>query len=603
MIDKIKWLWKFYRDFPKALIALILVTPVYAFLFMATPLLIGYFVDLRVKGEASLPHYLRFLEQVPGLLGLDSSTGAVLLILLLGALIWLTYIPLQGLRAWMNIRLEWAFRQQAFAATTQMGPDFFNKFRTGDLVTRLTDDVAEKLSWFACSGIWRFYEALCLVGFGLYAMISLNGTLTIFTAGVLPVLVVIYIKVISLLDRRFERLQKQISNVNNAMESCYSGIRVVKAYNRQGFWRRKFAEIMASRRKAEIGAVRSWVGVYQLWMSVPHLGVVALLLAGGYLVMVTHSITTGDFVAFDSLVFFLTFPMFSIGDFVVRGRQAGVSVGRLMEVETHPPMVPDGERNGKVVQFDRIRFENVSFTFAGVERNLVDKVNLTVEKGETIALVGKVGSGKSWLVNMLTRLVDPTEGGIYVGERNLTEIPLASYRDAIGYVPQEPVLFSGTIAENVRFGNDGASLERIAEVIALAQLNDLVAGSAKGLETRIGTRGINISGGEKQRLSIARALIRDPRILLLDDCTSALDASTEEKLWDELHEVMPEMTCFVVTHRTKTLKRADRIVLFEDGRIVEVGTHEDLVARSEQYRELYSRSELEEQVGVPTAKV
>lgn len=603
MIEKIKWLWKFYRDFPKALIALLLLTPLHAYIFMAQPVLFGYFVNLHVKGEGSLPHYLSYLEAVPHFLGVEPKSGAVLLMLLLGVAIWLTYIPLQGMRALMNARLEWAFRQQAFAATTQMGPDFFNKFRTGDLVTRLTDDVAEKLSWFACSGIWRFYEALCLIGFGLYAMITLSATLTIFTAGVLPILVIVYIKVISLLDRRFEKLQKKISEVNNVMESCFSGIRVVKAYNRQSFWRRKFAEIMDNRRSAEVSAVRTWVGVYQLWMSVPHLGVVSLLVAGGYYVVVSHTINSGEFAAFEGLVWLLTFPMFSIGDFVVRGRQAAVSVGRLMEVETHPPMVRDGERNGKVVDFDGIRFDNVSFTFAGVDRNLVDSVNLEIAKGETIALVGKVGSGKSWLVNMLTRLVDPTEGNIYLGKRNLTEIPLASYRDVIGYVPQEPVLFSGTIAENVRFGNEGAAEERIGQVVELSQLNDLIAGSAKGLETRIGTRGINISGGEKQRLSIARALVRDPKILLLDDCTSALDASTEEKLWDELHEVMPEMTCFVVTHRTKTLKRADRIVLFEDGRILDTGTHEELVARSEQYRELYSRSELEEQVGAPTAKV
>jgi ATP-binding cassette subfamily B protein len=482
-----------------------------------------------------------------------------------------------------------------------MGPDFFNRFRTGDLVTRLTDDVAEKLSWFACSGIWRFYEAICLVGFGLVMMISLSGTLTIFTAGILPVLILVYIAFTSLLDKRFADLQKRISDVNNVMESCFSGIRVVKAYNRQGFWRRKFALIMKTRRLAEIRAVRTWVGVYQLWISVPFLGIVALLAAGGYLVIVEQSITTGVFVAFDGLVFFLTFPMFSIGDFVVRGRQAAVSVGRLMEIETHPPMVPNGEHNGKEVRFDELRFENVSFTFQGVERNLVAKVNLTVARGETIALVGKVGSGKSWLVNLLTRLVDPSEGDIYLDGRALKDIPLASYRDEIGYVPQEPVLFSGTIEENIRFGKQEVTSEKIEEVVHLSQLRELIADSEKGLKTRIGTRGINISGGEKQRLSIARALVREPKILLLDDCTSALDADTEERLWDALHNVMPDMTCFVVTHRTKTLKRADRILLFDDGRIIDSGTHADLVDRSAQYRELYSRSELTEQVGAPTA--
>ncbi len=213
-----------------------------------------------------------------------------------------------------------------------------------------------------------------------------------------------------------------------------------------------------------------------------------------------------------------------------------------------------------------------------------------------MALVGRVGSGKSTVINLLTRLIDPTEGTIMLDDRPLKSLSLDNYRDIIGYVPQEPVLFSDTIEGNVRFGDSSITAERVAEVIKLAQLDSQLERFPSGLQTRIGTRGLTISGGEKQRVAIARALARDPKILILDDCTSALDARTEERLWSALHEVMPDMTCFVVTHRAKTLRKANKILLFDEGRIIDRGTHDDLLFRSDSYRELYSRSELEEAV-------
>jgi ATP-binding cassette subfamily B protein len=495
----------------------------------------------------------------------------------------------------MNARLEWVYRQRAFNATTKMGPDFFNKFRTGDLVTRMTDDVAEKLSWFACSGIFRFYEALCLVVFGVALMLTINVKLTLFSVVTLPALIVIFFKTSSMLDKRFENLQTRISNLLNLIESCFSGIRVVKAYNRQSMWRTKFTQNIAERRLAEIDAAKGMARIESLYSSIWQIGMSIVVLIGGAMA-ISGTVSTGDIVALMSYVFMLTFPMFDIGQFLVKGRQSAVSIQRLMEIENFPPAVKNGNHTNVDVDFSQIEFQGVSFNYDSNGRAAVHDVDFAVKKGQTVALVGKIGSGKSTIINLLTRIVDPTTGDITVDGSPLKSLPLDAYREIIGYVPQEPILFSDTIEGNIRFGDPDVNNGRIDELVRLAQLEAQMEHFPKGLQTMIGARGLTISGGEKQRVAIARALARQPKILILDDCTSALDARTEERLWDALHEVMPDMTCFVVTHRTKTLRKADKILLFDDGAVVDRGTHDELIARSDTYRDLYSRSELEEQV-------
>lgn len=597
MWKKIIWLFEGYRRYKYVLSVLVFVTPIYALIYMAQPLVMRYVIDVIEQGHASLPIWLSFLEHWTHSWGYDQTVGAVVSLVLFAFATFIVYIYLQNHRAWMNSRLEWSYRQRTFDATTQMGPDFFNHFRSGDLVTRMTDDVAEKLSWFACSGIFRFYEAVCLVIFGVIMMLSLNTRLTLYAVLPLPILIVIFSKTSALLDKRFDYLQTRISNFNNLMESCFSGIRVVKAYNRQDLWKNKFRTTIADRRKAEIDAVKAMAGIESLYGPIWQVGIIIVLVVGGGMV-IKGAISYGDLVAFFFYVTMLTFPMFDIGQFLVKGRQSAVSIGRLMEVENFPPMVRDGNHSEAEVRFNEIKFDRVSFKFSGGDRKLVDSVTFNVCKGETVALVGKVGSGKSTILNLLTRVVDPSGGEIRLDHESLKEIPLYRYRETIGYVPQEPILFSESIEDNIRFGDTRIPPERIDEVIQLSQLESQLVRFPKGLQTRIGSRGMTISGGEKQRVAIARALVRDPKILILDDCTSALDARTEEKLWDALHEVMPEMTCFVVTHRTKTLRKVDKILLFDEGHLIDCGKHDELMARAPIYRELYSRRELEEEVGL-----
>ncbi len=595
MWNKFKWLISGYRNHKMALAWLLIGTPLICAFYVTEPLVLKYIFDILVEGQGTLPGYLQPLARVAENVGLSPIAGAAAIQVFYAIVIFAVYASVQGTRAWMNTRLEWEFRQRVFDSTTEKGPNFFNTYRTGDLVTRMTDDVAEKLSWFACSGIFRFYEALLVVCFAVYQMVNLNAELTLYTVTPLPILVVIFMLTSSALDRRFDRLQSRISDLNSVMEACFSGIRVVKAYSREEMWHRRFAKTMAERRAAEIGVVRAWAGIESLYMYIWQVGLALVLLVGGAMT-VDAKITVGDFVAFSTYIMFLVYPMFDIGQFVVKSRQSAVSIGRLMEVQNFAPMVTNHNEAVPSLGFERIRFDRVSFSFGTNGHSAVKGVSFEVRKGQTVALVGRVGSGKSTILQLLMRVVDPSEGQILVDDRPLRTLALDDFRDIVGYVPQEPILFSDTIEGNIRFGENSVAAERIQEVVSLAQLEEQMQRFPKGLQTRIGTRGLTISGGEKQRVAIARALARNPKILILDDCTSALDARTEERLWAALHEVMPDMTCFVVTHRTKTLRKAGVILLLDDGKVIESGTHDELIERSPAYRELYSRSELEEAV-------
>jgi ATP-binding cassette, subfamily B, multidrug efflux pump len=579
----VRWLFEVWRKRKRLATFLVVFSIVNALLGVAFPLFLRAVID-AIKNKA----------------GVEAISRNVLILLIIGIANFFVYASMQGTRAWTNLVFERDFRQKVFEHLIRLGRSFFQRFRSGDIVTRLTDDLSTdmKLSWFACSGIFRTIEALCMVVFGLIVMTRLSPVLTLFAAGPLPILIVIFMWTSSTVESRYERLQKRISDVNAHMEACFSGIRVVKAYRRERAQESGFREVIGRRKQAEIDAVKVGTIVQAMYGYIWQFGVVIVLLVGGKMVM-EGKLTIGTLAAFDAYVMLLVFPMYDIGTFFVRGKSAGVSIRRLADMEdvqpevrevSQPRALPGGSRGA-------LRFENVSLSFTPGGTRVLDGVSFEVGPGEIVALVGRVASGKSSVVNLIPRLNDPTEGQIFLDGVPVRELSLEALRKIIGYVPQEPLLFSDTVENNIRFHRDWVTQEDIMQAAEVSRLVEEVEAFPDGFQTKIGQRGVTISGGQKQRIALARALAGKPQILILDDCTASLDAQTETALWEGLQKVFPECATIVISHRAATLERANLILVFERGKIVERGTHYELVSKKGVYHTLYELGKLQDEVG------
>ncbi len=592
---KIKWMAGFYARFPYVLFVLLFFTILHAVSMVVQPIIFRNVIDSLREGPGSLANYDDLVTRLLLEQGWTSAGDLTWVFLGFATLSFLIYLIVQNHRAWMNTRLEMEFRQEVFADITELSPRFYGKFNTGDLVTRLTDDVAEKLSWFACSGIFRFYEALLLVGFGIAVMLTLHVQLTLITIAPLPLLIVLYGFSSTRLDKRYDYLQSRISKLNDLMDACFSGIRVIKAYRQEAAQKERFAEVVEDRRCAEISAVRAQTVIESFYTYVPEFGIALALLAGGYMV-IQGEITLGGFLAFDYFVMLLVFPMLDIGQFLVKGLQSAVSIDRLMELQSYrETKVKTGAKDIPADIRGEVKFDSVSLSLSD-ERTVLDDVSFTIAAGQTVALVGKVGSGKSWTANLIPRLIDPDTGMVKIDDIPVTELQLDKLRGIIGFVSQEPALFSDTIENNILFGRENIAPDDIKWAIEVSQLKSELDRFPQGLQTGVGTRGLTISGGQKQRVAMARALVTKPRILILDDCTSALDARTEDQLWEALNSLPYATTNIVITHRTATLRAVDRILVFDNGRIVADGTHNQLMAEGALYADLYQHDKLVEAV-------
>jgi ATP-binding cassette subfamily B protein len=424
-------------------------------------------------------------------------------------------------------------------------------------------------------------------------MLQINVQLTLFAMIPFPIMALMVNRLAKRLHSGYRAIQAQYSDVTSKVQENLSGIRVVKAYVQENQEIESFKNLnrLYIVKNLKVAKIR---GLLTATMSfLVGLGALILLWLGGRLVIL-EQITLGEFVAFFAYLSMLTWPMIALGWVINLVQQGTVSMGRINRIlEAEPDIKDDHRTNPAIQKIDGdIEFRSVSFAYNGVW--VLKHINLKIEKGRTVAIVGPTGCGKSTLINLIPRLIEATEGEVLIDGREISQIPLQTLRSNIGYVPQDTFLFSDSIKENIAFGVESPSMQEIEEAAVISQIRNEILNFPKQFDTMLGERGINLSGGQKQRTAIARAVIRKPRILILDDALSSVDTYTEEEILKRLRDIMRERTSIIVSHRISAVKDADLIVVLAEGEIREQGTHDQLVAVEGIYADLYRKQLLEE---------
>ncbi|MEQ1759555.1 MAG: ABC transporter ATP-binding protein [Vicinamibacterales bacterium] len=494
--------------------------------------------------------------------------------------------------------VEYALRNDFFATLQRLDVGYFQRNRTGDLMSRATNDLNAVRMMI---GPAVMYTANTVITFvvALMLMLSINRRLTLLALIPLPGVTIIVKYFGSAIHRRFESIQEQLSTISAVTQETLSGVRVVRAYGQEPFELERFRLANQEYMRRSRGLVRL-EGMYfpsmGLLMGIGAL--VVLWLGSGDVVAGRMSI--GDLVAFNAYLMMLSWPLIAFG-WVTNLLQRGLaSWKRMIEVFDAVPAITDAEASGALTSVDAVRgeieFRNLTFGYA--DRVVLREVSAVMRPGETTAIVGATGSGKTTLLNLLPRLHQPPPGTVLVDGVDVRQIPLRVLRGAIGFVPQEPFLFSTTIADNIALGASKGqrSRDRIEQVARIARLDQDLPNFANGYDTVIGERGITLSGGQKQRTAIARALAVEPRILILDDALSAVDTYTEEAILGGLNAGAAQRTTLLVSHRISTVRHAQQILVLDDGRIVERGTHDELVERGGIYAGLHRKQLLEEEL-------
>lgn len=492
-------------------------------------------------------------------------------------------------------KLEFYMRNQFFAHLQKLSNNFYNHHKTGDLMAHATNDI-NSVRMAMGPGLINLFDAAFLSPTILIILFFINAKLTLFALIPMPFLAFLVAKFGQMIHKRFMNVQDSFAKMTDKVQENFSGIRVIKAFVQEKAEVENFTKSNQHYFDQNMTLVKVWGLFHPMIEVLSALSFVVVLGYGGRLV-VLGDISLGEFVKFYSYLGLMTWPIMAIGWVINMFQRASASMQRVNKIFEEIPEVYDyPDTVTKDTVDGKIEFKNLSFRYTENTPYVLKNINLTVEQGQTLAIIGRTGSGKTTLVNLLLRMYNPERGQLFVDGVDVNQIPIATIRQNVGYVPQDNFLFSTTITENIGFAVDQPVQPEIEEAARIAQVYDNIVEFPDSFETLLGERGVTLSGGQKQRVSIARALYKRPRILILDDSLSAVDTQTEEKILEGLPKVTNGITSIIIAHRISTIKNADHIIVLDDGKIIEEGTHDQLLTMNGIYNNLYQKQLLEEKL-------
>lgn len=492
--------------------------------------------------------------------------------------------------------LEFWLRNKLFSHLEKLSLNYFHHTKTGELMAYATNDI-NAIRMALGPGVVMFTDAVFLsISTILIMIVSVDAKLTLIALIPLPFVSFVVIFFGKMIQKRFKNVQESFSFLTDKVQESFSGIRVIKSFVQETKEVKNFAKSNEDYLKKNMSLVKIWGMMFPMVLFMSALSFVITLYFGGTLV-IDEVISLGQFVSFISYLGMLTWPMMAIG-YVINVLQRGAaSMVRLNQIFDTMPEIYDGKNTLPLDSFEEtIEFKNLTFTYPKATTPALSDINFKIEKGKTLAVIGKTGSGKSTLANLILRLYNVDRDSIFIGGHDINDIPISLLRRDIGCVPQDNFLFSCTIEENIAFAYEKLPREKIEAAAEIADVYDDIMGFPQKFETLLGERGVTLSGGQKQRISIARAIVKDPGILILDDCLSAVDTKTEEKILKKLKEVTKNRTTIIIAHRISTIKDADEIIVLDQGKIIERGNHKQLIALEGYYNSIYQKQLLEEKI-------
>jgi ATP-binding cassette subfamily B protein len=491
-------------------------------------------------------------------------------------------------------KFERYVRSNIFKKLLSLSPAFYDKTKTGDIMARTTNDLNATRMMLA-QGVIMLTDSIILGSLSIYMMITrVDLRLTLIGIIPLPILAIVALSYGGTIHKRFESMQKAFSNLTDTVQETIDGMQVVKSYTMENERGNTFFEKCQDYFKKSMRLIKLWGTFLPLIELMSTLGMALTIWYGGRLVILGE-ISLGQFVAFSQYLMMLVWPIMAIGwvvNVIQRGR---ASYKRIMWIENQSSEVMDPNEPKKADLSKEIKVKDLSFTYPGSEKRVLHNINLHINPGQTVAFVGKTGSGKSTLAKLLVKMYSVKNNHIYIGDYDINQLRMKEIREQVAYVPQETFLFSATITENIGFSVDNYSQEDVEQYAHLAAVHSNIQDFPQGYKTIVGERGVSLSGGQKQRVAIARALMKKTPVVILDDCLSAVDTETELRILDSLNEEIKNRTTIIISHRLKAVSRADRIFVFDEGKIVESGTHHELLETNGHYSELYNKQLIEEE--------